>query len=49
MDTYENQRQTTKKVYSKQYIEAQIYTCESILNYLKDRKDILTGVGKMFK
>jgi succinylglutamate desuccinylase len=49
IDGYKNQLETTKKVNLKKQIEAQIYTCNSILGYLQDRKDVLTGEGKWYK
>lgn len=49
IDGYKNQLKTTKKVNLKKQIEAQIYTCNSILRYLQDRKSVLNGERKWYE
>lgn len=47
IDGYENKLQTTTKVNLKKQIEAQIYTCNSMLNYLQDRRYVLSEAERL--
>lgn len=47
INDYENQKQYTTKVTDKKLLEAKIDTYHSVLNYLSDRKNMLTKLNEM--